>query len=380
MVKSSVGSFQLFNIQLFNYSVIQLFSYLIVNRNPIFGNRRSFILYAGIWTLIIVVQTMMAYWADKLSFRYAFTDSAVFNILFAACLIPLWYPVRFNRWERRAWRFIFTAHLLLAIVVISVWLAVGYGICYLTGAGNDDYLHFLNTSLWRKAVEGFLFYVVAVLIYYLYVYVAQINEKTANEIRLNKLVKDSELNMLKSQINPHFLFNGLNSVNSLIISNPEQAQKMLVALSDYLRYAVLSTNNIYSHVADEMENIARYLAVEKLRFGEKLVFESAIDSECLSAEIPSMLLQPLFENAVKHGVYESLETVRIMAKITKDSQYLNIMITNDFDQEGVSYKKGSGTGLQNIRERLRLLYGNAAAIHTKAENGVFTVILKIPIS
>jgi len=346
--------------------------------HPIFDNRQSFMLYAGIWTLIIVVQTMMTYWADGLSFGYAVADSAVFNILFAACLIPLWYPVRFNRWERRARRFIFAAYLLLAVVVISVWLAVGYGICYLTGSGNDDYLHFLQASLWRKAVEGLLFYLVAVLIYYLYVYVTRINEKTANEIRLNQLIKDSELNMLKSQINPHFLFNGLNSVNSLIISNSEQAQKMLVALSDYLRYAVLSTNNAYSNVADEMENIERYLAVEKLRFGEKLAYKSEIDPECLSAELPSMLLQPLFENAVKHGVYESLETVRIMAKITKGSRYLDIEISNNFDEEGVSQKKGSGTGLHNIRERLRLLYGNEAAMHTKAENGVFTVILKIP--
>jgi LytS/YehU family sensor histidine kinase len=249
----------------------------------------------------------------------------------------------------------------------------------LIGLENAGYRRFLTISLYWKALEGMLFSTVAVLVYYLYVYVEQLNEKVANEIRLTRLIKDSELNMLKSQINPHFLFNGLNSVNSLVVIHPEQAQKMLVALSDYLRYAVLSTNNMYSHVADEMENIARYLSIEKLRFGEKLVYESDIDPECLTAEIPSMLLQPLFENAVKHGVYESLETVRIMARITRDSRYVNIELRNDFDTEGVSQKKGSGTGLQNIRERLRLLYGTNAAMQTKADNGVFTVMLKIPL-
>ena len=350
-----------------------------MNYNPIFSNHRSRILYAGIWVLIIFIQTLMTYWVEGLPFGYAFADAAVFNLLFAACLIPLWYPVRFNQWERRTRRFIFTAHVLLASFVISAWLIVGYGICYLIGSENGDYVHFLNASLGRKAFEGLLFYAMAVLIYYLFVYVDRINEKTANEIRLNRLIKDSELNMLKSQINPHFLFNGLNSVHSLIMSNPEQASKMLVALSDYLRYAVLSTNNMYSHIADEMENIARYLSVEKLRFGEKIGYTPDIDPECLSADIPSMLLQPLFENAVKHGVYESLETVRIMAKITKDSQYVNIKLSNNFDAEGVSQKKGSGTGLQNISERLRLLYGNKATMQAKAENGVFTVVLKIPI-
>ena len=204
------------------------------------------------------------------------------------------------------------------------------------------------------------------------------NEKAVNEIRLNRLLKDGELNLLKSQINPHFLFNSMNSVNSLIIKNPEQAQKMLVALSDYLRYAVLATNSQYSHIAGEMENIARYLSIEQLRFGDKLHYEPDIDPSALSVEIPAMLLQPLFENAIKHGVYESLDTVRIVTKITKDSQYLNIELSNDFDEEGVSQKKGSGTGLQNIRERLRLLYGTSAAMQTKAEHGVFRVILKIP--
>jgi len=205
----------------------------------------------------------------------------------------------------------------------------------------------------------------------------QLNEKAANEIRLNRLLRDGELNLLKSQINPHFLFNSMNSVNALIIRNPEQAQKMLIALSDYLRYAVVSTNRTYSCVSDEMENIARYLSIEQVRFGDRLLYESHIAPQALSAEIPSMLLQPLLENAIKHGVYESLETVRIVAKITRDRQYLNIEITNDFDEDGFVPKKGSGTGLKNIRERLRLMYGTSASMQTKTENGVFTVKLRI---
>ncbi len=336
-------------------------------------------IYAGIWTLIAIGQTAVVYISTNLPFGYVLIDSVIFCFLLICCLIPLWYPVRFNRWERRTWRFILAAHLSLAFVVISCWLLADYWLCYLVGLGNAEYQHYLKISLWWKALDGFLLYIVAMLVYYLYAYVEQLNEKAANEIRLNELIKDGELNLLKSQINPHFLFNSMNSVNSLIIRNPEQAQKMLVALSDYLRYAVLATNRVYSCVADEMENIARYLSIEKLRFGDKLQYEPDIDPASLNAEIPAMLLQPLFENAIKHGVYESLETVRIVAKITKDSQYLNIELSNDFDAEGVSPKKGSGTGLKNSRERLRLLYGTSAAIQEKKKGSVFTVILKIPL-
>ena len=346
-----------------------------MNGNPIFNSYRSQMLYAGIWIIVALLQTALS--ATGLFFAYALIDSVIFNSLFALCIIPLWYPVRFNQWELRTWRFNVAAHFALASIVIFVWLLVGYSLGYLIGAGNDEYMYFLNVSIRWKTLEGLLFYVVGILAYYLYIHIEQLKEKAANEIRLNKLIRDAELNMLKSQINPHFLFNSMNSVNSLILRNPEQAQMMLVALSDYLRYAVMATNSVYSRVAGEMDNIARYLSIEKLRFGDKLLYEPDIDPSCLNAEIPAMLLQPLFENAIKHGVYESLETVRIAVKITKEGQYLVIRLSNDFDEEGVSRKKGSGTGLQNIRERLRLLYGASATMQAKTEGSVFTVTLKI---
>jgi len=337
-------------------------------------------LYASIWALFIVVQTIGVYLSSNLAFGYSFADATIFSALLALFIIPMWYPVQFNRWERKTWRLNLTAHIVMACVVVFGWLLAGYALCFLIGLGDATYRQFLNSSLWWKAFVGTLFYVVAVLMYYLHVYVGELNKKADNEIRLNKLLKDGELNLLKSQINPHFLFNSLNSVNSLIVRNPEQAQNMLVALSDYLRYAVLSTNRKFSHVAEEMENISRYLSIEQMRFGDRLRYEPDIDPSALNAEIPAMLLQPLFENAIKHGVYESLETVRITATINRDNRYLNIMLSNDYDEDGISPKKGSGTGLQNIRERLRLSYGTSAAMETKAENGLFIVVVNIPLT
>ena len=344
--------------------------------NPIFGNYRARMIYAGIWTIIAIVQAVVVYLtATDLRFGYAIVDSVVFNVIFACCIIPLWYPVRFNRWEQRN----IAAHVLLAGIVVMPWLVTAFALCYLISMGNTEYRQFLVVSLWWRPLEGLLFYVVAVLVYHLYVHVERLNEKATNEIHLNKLLKDVELNMLKSQINPHFLFNSMNSVNALIMRNPKQAQKMLIALSDYLRYAVLATNRKNSCIEEEMENISRYLSIEKLRFGDKLIYQTDIEPQTLRAEIPAMLLQPLFENAIKHGVYESLETIRITAKITKDSQYLTIKLFNNFDEKYVSHKKGSGTGLMNIREQLRLLYGTSASIMTKSEDSIYTVILRIPL-
>ncbi|MDR0815202.1 MAG: histidine kinase [Bacteroidales bacterium] len=348
-----------------------------MNGNPIFSNYRSRILYSGIWWLISGSQMLMVYWGTELPFGYILLDTFVFNLLFSILIIPLWFPVRFNRWERQTWHFILIAHLALAIAYLTVCLTAGYLITLPVALTDSAYLDFLNNSILWKLVEGELFYIIAILIYYLYVYVERLNEKATNEIRLNKLLKDGELNLLKSQINPHFLFNSLNSVNSRIITHPEKAQQMLVALSDYLRYAVLSTNRVYSRVEEEMDNIEHYLDIEKLRFGEKLHYEADVAPECLQASIPAMLLQPLFENAIKHGVYESLQTVCIRAKIYSEGQKLFIELSNDYDSSQPSQKKGSGTGLQNVRERLRLLYGNSASLYTKAENGKFIVKIEL---
>ena len=347
-----------------------------MNQNPLFGHFRSILLYTGIWTLICLGQALVVS-ASGLAFPYALVDSLIFNIIMAFLLIPLWYPVRFGRGAGKNWRSRLITLSILACIIICIWLLAAYGLCYFIGPDHIDYLQFLQDSLWWRWLQGLLYYIIMVLVYYLCLYVEQLNQKADNEIHLHKLIKDGELNLLKSQINPHFLFNSMNSVNALILKNPDQAQSMLVALSDYLRYAVQSTQRVYACLADEMENIRRYLSIEQLRFGEKLQYEARIEPSCLEEKVPTMLLQPLFENAVKHGVYESLETVRILFTAKKEQGFLHLALSNNYDANGVSVKKGSGTGLQNTRERLRLLYGPEAAMQVKAEPPLFTVEIKI---
>jgi sensor histidine kinase YesM len=339
-------------------------------------------IYAGIWTFIIIIQTLAVHFVSSLPIGYAFIDSFVFNTIYACFIIWLWYPFYYNRLTEKPWYDHWTMHIVLAgLVLLPLWLGFGSMIMYFLFGENRNYIHFMVLSVWWKVIEGLFFYIVFVLISYISIYINRLNEKMNNEIRLNQLIKDGELNLLKSQINPHFLFNSLNSVNSLIIGKPEQAQEMLVALSDYLRYTVLSTKQTISGLQEEIENIERYLSIEKLRFENKLNYEFDIDPECFQLKIPSMLLQPLFENAIKHGVYENINAVFITAKAKKDTDYLYIEIINDFDPDNLSRKKGSGTGLKNVRERLRLSYNeNNTSLQTKIKNGKFMVTLKIPIN
>ena len=225
--------------------------------------------------------------------------------------------------------------------------------------------------------QGSLFTASLFLSYYLFVSLYNLSEKNAKEAKLESLVKETELKMLRSQINPHFLFNSLNSISSLTITNPEKAREMVIKLSEFMRYALSKKDEQPVSLRSELENLRLYLDIEKVRFGDRLSTEENIEEKCLDAKMPVMILQPLYENAIKHGVYESTELINIRTKVSCNNGYLEIVISNNYDPSP-SPAKGTGTGLINVSRRLDLFFGNMASIKSVKENGIYTVSLFIP--
>jgi two-component system, LytTR family, sensor kinase len=131
---------------------------------------------------------------------------------------------------------------------------------------------------------------------------------------LKSLVKEAELHALKSQINPHFLFNSLNSISSLTMTDPLKAQEMVINLSSLMRYSLKHDQVDKVPFSEELKNNQLYLQIEKVRFGNKFNAVFDIDDKCLNANIPNMILQPLYENAIKYGVYEATEPVDIITR------------------------------------------------------------------
>jgi two-component system LytT family sensor kinase len=152
---------------------------------------------------------------------------------------------------------------------------------------------------------------------------------------------------------------------------------MVVKLSEFMRYALSRKDEQPVSLQSELENLQLYLDIEKVRFGDKLTTEEIIENDCLDFKIPIMLLQPLYENAVKHGVYESTKSVRIITQAKIIDGYLEITISNNYDPSP-SLRRGTGTGLLNVTRRLELFYGNKASIKTSKINGIYTVTLYIP--
>jgi LytS/YehU family sensor histidine kinase len=232
-------------------------------------------------------------------------------------------------------------------------------------------------SFIARLSTGILYYGVTLLIYHLIIYNKELEEKKLTEANLNLLVKESELNVLRSQLNPHFLFNSLNSISSLTLSDPSTARDMIIKLSEFLRYALRHGEREKTKLAEEIKNIDLYLEIEKIRFGEKLVFEKQITEDCREGLIPNMILQPLFENAVKHGVYESTEPITIRLVCEGNENEMQLEISNNFDPNQVS-RRGAGIGLKNVRNRLLLIYGKDNLMHVQKTENEYTVRLNIP--
>jgi len=190
------------------------------------------------------------------------------------------------------------------------------------------------------------------------------------------LVRDAELFKLRQQLQPHFLYNSLNSISALIMIQPDKAQEMIGKLSEFLRSSVKREARDAMPVDEELEYVQSYLAIESIRFGDRLQVQYQKEYTD-DAMMPPFLLQPLLENAIKFGLYGKTGDVIITMHIQLQSPMLIITITNPYDPSMQS-SKGTGFGLEGIMRRLYLLYGRADLLETKEDNEIFTTILKIP--
>ncbi len=343
--------------------------------HPILSKRFNTLIYVVMWILIGGIHISALYFNFHLPFAVSLADVITFNSLYALFLLSIWFVVRFSRGGKNILLFtLMHAALCLLSAVILIILSLFTTRMLLGAQFNSDY--YFGSLSWRFVI-GNIYYIIMVLIYYLIVSYSNLQQKTNDESHLKNMVKEAELNLLKNQINPHFLFNSLNSISSLTMSNPSKAQEMIIKLSEYMRYSLSQRDNVMTTFSNELENCMRYLEIEKSRFGKKMQYENIIEEVTKDCTLPVMLLQPLYENAVKHGVYESTDVVVIRTEARLIDNRLFIKIVNSFDPEATP-RKGTGTGLRNIRERLNLIYNENWLLSTDKKDKHFSAELIIP--
>ncbi len=346
--------------------------------NPVTRNKGSFIIYLFVWVILSIAQTSFLYFKHNLPLNFAIVDSIIHNFIFAFIGITIWYLVRYNSFKSNNPLKTISTHIVAGTILVSVWKSLSSFIIHIFYDSDSAEMLFLYESNIFRIIIGSFIFGLLILVYYIIDYNDSIKEKIKRESQLNELLKESELNNLKTQINPHFLFNSLNSIGSLTMIAPEKAHDMIIKLSDFLRYSLKNSKQQTTTIEEELNICNLYISIEKIRFGDKLNYISNVDKGLNNFNIPSMMLQPLLENSIKHGVSKSTDITDVVLSIERLDDHILFILSNNYDTEWDRENKGTSTGLKNISQRLHHIYNKKNLMQASKKDGLFVVEIKIP--
>lgn len=203
-----------------------------------------------------------------------------------------------------------------------------------------------------------------------------VNEKSRNE-KLEKIQLETELNFLKSQIQPHFFFNTLNNLYALVIKNSPNAPNVVLKLSEIMQYVLYEVKEPRISLMKSINYLYSYLELEKLRYGDRVKSEISIDGDIDDIEIPPLLFLPFIENCFKHGVTHD-EDIKVSIDFVVQDNFLYFTVENTFSKKNETGTK-HGIGIENVKRRLELLYGNKYSLKTQSQLNTYKVSLKLPL-
>ena len=265
-----------------------------------FRVRKFLIVFIIAWVILMADHALLLYWFS-FSLEASVIDSAISNItLLCTCLMVMnsmrYYVPDINQYLNV---------LAMCIIFTLLWLFLNKWLLSVTLGDHEDYSRFLNRSLPIRGSVGFLILGVMTMTVIIW---SNWQEQQFSEQRkadAEKLAKEAELFKLRQQLQPHFLFNSLNSINALIGLRPQEARKMVQQLSDFLRGTIKKEETQWVNLEEELQYLQLYLDIEKVRFGNRLATETTVGEETLSMKLPALLLQPIVENAIKFGLYDT---------------------------------------------------------------------------
>jgi hypothetical protein len=337
--------------------------------HPIFSRRAwlaGYLAAAGLGAALLAVLLRAA---GRVSWPVAAEMAVPLALLYAfECLTP-WYLCRVLPLGATHPAKVVAEHLGSAVLVTGVWVAVAQllGRVFEASAGALAVTPYL-------AALGLLLYGLSVALHYMLLAMRASREAAVQ-------ARDAELRALKAQVNPHFLFNSLNSIAALAVKDPPQARQMCILLSDFLRRTLGLGEKESISWEEEIQLVGAYLDIERIRFGDRLHVEMQIDAACGRCQVPPLLLQPLVENAVKHGIATMVEggTIRVNSRL--EEGLLQVFVENGYDAEAPAPRRlgtSQGLGLRNVRNRLETSFGSAARLTTQTEDSVFRTEMILP--
>jgi two-component system, LytTR family, sensor histidine kinase AlgZ len=276
------------------------------------------------------------------------------------------------------WRTVLT-HVMAAQVLSFLWTLIAgpfaRALSYIPQFRGLDKQ--FSADLWIVYVTGSLVYLMSIAFQYVVIAQEAARAVELRAVETSMLARDAELRALRAQINPHFLFNSLNSISALTSIDPARAREMCLLLADFLRLTLGMGEKHVIRFSEELDLLEKFMAIEKVRFGERLHMEENIQEEAKRCQIPALLLQPLLENAVSHGIAPMADGGQIRLQAQVQDGRLGIVVENDRDDEAPPRRK-SGVGLKNVRSRLEARYGKDATFRIEPGEDRFRVSMTLP--
>ena len=330
-------------------------------------------IFFGCWLVIALLQTASLSWYG-FPLDLALSDSFITSGLLAAACWLISGNLEYYRPQQARYLYIGIWCFLLA----GIWTSSLYYLLPILLETDNIYEIFLLNSLPVRFCIGFLMIGWMAMISVLWYNQQEQQASQKRKSDTEKLAREAELYKLRLQLQPHFLFNSLNSINALIGFQPQEARKMVQQLSEFLRSTLRKDDSQPILLVEELQTLALYLDIEKMRFGHRLQTEIQADETSKNLKLPPLLLQPLVENAIKFGLYDTTGQVCISLKAKTIDHHLEISITNPYDPQTAPKRQGTGFGLTGVQRRLYLLFARQDLLQTHTENQTFTATLKIP--
>lgn len=319
-------------------------------------------------------ETLILYYLNGDSFFISLSESLVENIFLGALVYSMWFWLVFGSADKEGITSRLFTPIASLLVLTILWKGVSSVFSILiTGQKFPNF----DQEFASKTFYGFLVFLVFFFIYLYDEFKSFSDQRNEEEKQLELKAQRAELRFLRAQLNPHFLFNSLNSVAALTQIDPDKAHETVIKLSDYLRYSLKSGKVLSIPLSQELESLQLYLSVEAIRYEDQLDLNSNFQFEN-DIKVPSMITQPLLENAIKYGVESKDDLSRIDISVRQESDFIYFDIENDL-VESSQIKEGEGIGLINVKERMYLHYQRRDLLEINSEESRFRVTLKFPL-
>ena len=349
--------------------------------HPILGYPRRLALYLTAWLSLSELLFYLLTYRSSVGWIPAATFFFPLALFYGFVCLSAWYSCRGMPIADTSFKTLLATHFLAALIVSFFWIGVAKALAHAVSnlTRFRGFNEWISTDLPVLLAAGVLLYLLAVALFYVLLAQEESREAEQRAMEAQVQARDAELRALKAQVNPHFLFNSLHSISALTSSDPKRAREMCIALADFLRATLGLGEKALIPLEEELSLIHSFLAVEKIRFGNRLQMEEKVDQEVLNFMVPPLILQPLVENAVAHGIANLTEggVIRLHASYRAEESSVSIDVENSFDPEAPARRK-SGVGLANVRRRLDTRYGNTAKFSVDRNDGCFHVGLVLP--